>query len=667
MKFSKKTTAIILVATVMNYNLPALMVYGSELGEDKNVVTKVENEENNTGEINELKEVINNEQVSIQDEIVENNNEEFKVFEDGTMEMAADVTVPVLDISSLTVDKKDSKVGDNVKVSFKVTDDMSGVKNVFLYYATPITGKTHSIRMAYNKDTGLYEGYINIDEMTESGEWKIKWIYLCDKVSNEVSIRNSNFYSSGDIIEDLSAGNFNVSETTADVTVPTLDISSLTVDKKDSKVGDNVKVSFKVTDDMSGVKNVFLYYATPITGKTHSIRMAYNKDTGLYEGYINIDEMTESGEWKIKWIYLCDKVSNEVSIRNSNFYSSGDIIEDLSAGNFNVNENNEPTITANDITIKVGDKFDAKSIATANDVEDGDITSKIEVIKNTVDTTKVGVYEVTYKVIDNNGASCEKTIKVTVENNIIVDTTPPTLDVSSLIVDKKEVTVGERVKLSFKATDDISGIKSAKIWYYSPVTGKSKGISMTYNKNTNLYEGYIDVNEMTEAGEWKIQYIYLSDSVSNQTYIYNSNIKNYGDIKENLSAGDFTVNETISDVTAPVLDISSLTVDKKEATVGDRVNLSFKATDNMSEIKYARIWYYTPTGKTKRILMTYNKNTGFYEGHIDIDKTTEIGEWKIQYVYLSDSVSNQSYIYNSNVKNYGDIEEDLSIGDFNIR
>ena len=190
---------------------------------------------------------------------------------------------------------------------------------------------------------------------------------------------------------------------------------------------------------------------------------------------------------------------------------------------------------------------------------------------------------------------------------------------------------------------------------------------MTYNKNTNLYEGYIDVNEMTEAGEWKIQYIYLSDSVSNQTYIYNSNIKNYGDIKENLSAGDFTVNETISDVTAPVLDISSLTVDKKEATVGDRVNLSFKATDNMSEIKYARIWYYTPTGKTKRILMTYNKNTGFYEGHIDIDKTTEIGEWKIQYVYLSDSVSNQSYIYNSNVKNYGDIEEDLSIGDFNIR
>lgn len=37
------------------------------------------------------------------------------------------------------------------------------------------------------------------------------------------------------------------------------------------------------------------------------------------------------------------------------------------------------------------------------------------VIKNEVDNTKVGVYEVTYKVTDSQGASSVKTIKVTVK------------------------------------------------------------------------------------------------------------------------------------------------------------------------------------------------------------------------------------------------------------
>ena len=52
---------------------------------------------------------------------------------------------------------------------------------------------------------------------------------------------------------------------------------------------------------------------------------------------------------------------------------------------------------------------------TATDVEDGNLTTKIEVVKNTVDTKKAGEYEVTYKVIDSDGATRTKTIKVTVK------------------------------------------------------------------------------------------------------------------------------------------------------------------------------------------------------------------------------------------------------------
>ena len=77
--------------------------------------------------------------------------------------------------------------------------------------------------------------------------------------------------------------------------------------------------------------------------------------------------------------------------------------------------NHVPTINASDKAITVGDKFKPLKDVIANDKEDGDLTSKIKVIKNTVDTKKAGTYEVTYQVTDSQGATVTKTIKVTVK------------------------------------------------------------------------------------------------------------------------------------------------------------------------------------------------------------------------------------------------------------
>ena len=80
--------------------------------------------------------------------------------------------------------------------------------------------------------------------------------------------------------------------------------------------------------------------------------------------------------------------------------------------------NEAPIITATDKTITVGDTFDPKADVTASDKEDGDITANLEVVKNEVDTTKAGVYEVTYKVTDSQGASYTTTIQVTVNTRL---------------------------------------------------------------------------------------------------------------------------------------------------------------------------------------------------------------------------------------------------------
>ena len=81
-------------------------------------------------------------------------------------------------------------------------------------------------------------------------------------------------------------------------------------------------------------------------------------------------------------------------------------------------DNTAPTISANDVTLNVGDTFDPLANVTATDKEDGTITlTKDNIVANDVDTSKAGTYHVTYKVTDKNGASAKKTITVTVKQN----------------------------------------------------------------------------------------------------------------------------------------------------------------------------------------------------------------------------------------------------------
>ena len=82
-------------------------------------------------------------------------------------------------------------------------------------------------------------------------------------------------------------------------------------------------------------------------------------------------------------------------------------------------DNTAPTISANDVTLNVGDTFDPLANVTATDKEDGTIIlTKDNIIANDVDTSKAGTYHVTFRVVDKNGAITEKTITVTVKEKV---------------------------------------------------------------------------------------------------------------------------------------------------------------------------------------------------------------------------------------------------------
>lgn len=94
-------------------------------------------------------------------------------------------------------------------------------------------------------------------------------------------------------------------------------------------------------------------------------------------------------------------------------------------------KNEAPVITANDVTIKCGDKLSKTMFnAKANDAEEGDITKDLTIDTSKVNTNKVGTYDVYLAVKDSKGAKAEKTVKVTVKS------TNPTLKADNVKIEE---------------------------------------------------------------------------------------------------------------------------------------------------------------------------------------------------------------------------------------
>ncbi len=159
----------------------------------------------------------------------------------------------------------------------------------------------------------------------------------------------------------------------------------------------------------------------------------YSKISGLYTyTYVPVlsSEVVGSDTWYKVPVSLTtnDNVYGYTLARYSNY-----IRIDLATP---IIENHAPVINANNKELYEGEDFEVLKDVSAYDQEDGDITNKIEVTNNAVDTSKPGTYEVTYKVTDSSNETTTKTIIVTIKEN-----TAP-----EIIVSDKELYEGEEFK-----------------------------------------------------------------------------------------------------------------------------------------------------------------------------------------------------------------------------
>ena len=224
-------------------------------------------------------------------------------------------------------------------------------------------------------------------------------------------------------------------------------------------------------------------------------------------------------------------------------------------------------------------------------------------------------------------------IEETVVATEVQDVTAPVIDESSIKVSQTAATLGETITLSANISDDV-GVTEVKAQYYLP-TGIKTIVNLHKNEESGLYEGTITVDNSTQSGNWRLNRLVAYDAAGNST----SSDTDYS----NLSAANFSVTGTTVDSRNPVIYPESVKVSQTSVTAGDTVIVSANITDDVG-VTYGVVSYQSPTGLWSSVELFKNETSGLYEGTINVDASTQFGDWKLLNIVARDAAGNSLYI-----------------------
>jgi len=372
-----------------------------------------------------------------------------------------------------------------------------------------------------------------------------------------------------------------------DTTAPVF--KSISIDKKTATGGDTLTVTVDAVDDSSGIKWAKVTYKVPWGINYKVVDMEKNSD-GKYIGQILVGPYDVEGTWMVNDVSLFDNTGNIVIICNSEIYKQPEgeyPLEDLSGGDYDVTGTNpdikapvlnsvgidkktatggdvlKVTVDAQDDISGIGEitiwykqpsgNLNKNIVLTKND--DGKFTGEItikpyeaqglwkvdeiwirDIASNCVSVGNSEIHDKYYLDIIQDLSDGDFEVTGTTE-----DTTAPTFN--NVSIDKKLVYVGDTLKVTVDAQDDISGVNQIIINYISPAGNDSKRAILTKDSEGKFREDIPVVIDDAE-GIWKVDYVILLDNALNSTVIRNSEINKEvvtGEILKDLSIADFEV------------------------------------------------------------------------------------------------------------------------------
>ena len=312
-----------------------------------------------------------------------------------------------------------------------------------LYQNSDITMKAHiANNTQVNKSNlGVTGGYaeINVDSNITLDTSKITAVYTHNGV--QTTLPKCMITVTGNKIKVIFGANAAGKSTRGDA----LDVTFHGSTKKEQLTLNNqVTMYAPKWVDETGVSHAFGTLTT-MTSAKDSMTIAYNNppvitttDKEFYENEYTTEQWKT--QYRMKDISATDKEDGNItskikvvsdSVNPSKYglyfvkYQVTDRFgkSDTKTATVNVKYNHPPMITVesktfyeNELTLEEWQTEVMKEVF-ADDQEDGDVTDKIKVIKDSVDPSTPGCYEVTYEVTDSLGKTSQKTIDVTILEN----------------------------------------------------------------------------------------------------------------------------------------------------------------------------------------------------------------------------------------------------------
>lgn len=243
--------------------------------------------------------------------------------------------------------------------------------------------------------------------------------------------------------------------------------------------------------------------------------------------------------------------------------------------------------------------------------------------------------------IEQDDETCESSIAdgnqdviYKIEPRIAEDSEKPVIDRESLHVDNHTVTIGDTVTISVKVTDNFA-VDRVEATLRNDNTGQTILYhDLTYNEELDSYVYSVQINEKVTAGKWYVETIIAYDTTGNVS------VQNFDEFTHTF----MVINSQI-DSEKPIIDKSTLTIDKDKVINGDVVTVSVKVSDNI-EVSEVSISFYNSnagTGLWNRY-MSYNKETDMFEYNFAVDNTIQAGQWNIEYIFAYDTAGNSDHL-----------------------
>jgi hypothetical protein len=333
-----------------------------------------------------------------------------------------------------------------VNVTAQVTDNLSGVQEVFTYFNSP-SGTQYAranLSLSSGNDlNGTWTGTATIQAFSEPGTWTVSYVYVGDNVGNY-----QEYYTA-----QLQALGFPTSlqvtsvQDTQPPTLTTFTFSPLAVNTTTNPA--TINVTAQVADDLSGVQEVFTYFNSPSGNQYARANLSLSSGTGLngtWTGTATIQAFSEPGTWTISYVYVGDNVGNY-----QEYYTA-----QLQALGF-------PT-----------------------------------------------------------------SLQVT----SVQDTQPPTLTnftFSPLLVNT--TTAPATVSVTAQVTDNLSGVEEVFDYFTSPSGTQYARANLSLSSGTSLngtWTGTTIIPAYSEGGTWTVSYVYVGDNVGNYQEYYTDQLQAVG-------------------------------------------------------------------------------------------------------------------------------------------